>query len=139
MALTVTFTGRTDLPTPVPSAAYKIWSYRIQATGVGELPVGRRIALGLPGDVEVLSPSLYPNVPQLAGTFVERDVSLTRQYVGRVITVAGPQTVSFVAYESETTREVFLVRASPGQPWASLPYTIGEVGNPNHVQLLAAP
>jgi len=140
MALTVTFTGRTDLPTPVPSAAYKIWSYRIQATGAGELPVGRRIALGLPGDVEVLSPSLYPNVPQLAGTFVERDLSLTRQYVGRVIAATGPQTVSFVAYESETTREVFLVRAEPGQPWTSLPYTIGEVGGtPNHVQVLAAP
>jgi len=107
MALTVTFTGRTDLPTPVPSAAYKIWSYRIQATGAGELPVGRRIALGLPGDVEVLSPSLYPNVPQLAGTFVERDLSLTRQYVGRVIAATGPQTVSFVAYESETTVRCF--------------------------------
>jgi len=139
MALVVTFTGRTPLPTPVPSAAYKIWSYRIQSTGTGELPVGQRIALGLPSDVEVLSPDLYPNVPQLAGTFVERDSSLTRQYVGRVITATSPQTVSFVAYESETTREVFLVRAQPGQPWASLPYATSEGGTPNHVQVLAAP
>jgi hypothetical protein len=139
MALVATFTGRTPIPTPGSGTSYTIWSYRIEPSGAGELQVGQRIALGLPSDVNVLDPESYPGVPLLAGTFVQRDSSSSRQYVGRPITAAGPQTVSFVAPASETTCEMFLVRALSGQPWASLPFATSLGGTPNHVQVLPAP
>ncbi|GAA2113746.1 hypothetical protein [Actinomadura alba] len=139
MALVVTFTGRTPLPAPGAGTGFKIWSYRIDPSGPGELQVGQRIAFGLPSAVDVQNPDSYPGVPQLAATFLQRDPSSSRQYVGRLITSPGVQTLSFVAPAAESTCEVFLVKASSGQAWASLPFATTQGGNPAHVQVLPAP
>lgn len=139
MALVVTFTGRTPIPTPGAGTGYTIWSYRIDASGSGELPPGQRIALGLPSEVDVRNPDLYPGVPQLAGTFLQRDPTSSRQYVGRFITASGSQNVSFVAPTTESTREMFLVKALSGQAWASLPFAANLGGTPGLVQTLTGP
>lgn len=139
MTLVVTFTGTIPIPISGSSTAYKIWSYQIEASGGGNLQVGQRIALALPSDVDVQNPGSYPGVPLLVGTFVEKDPSSSRQYVGRVITAAGPQTVSFVAPASETTHEVLLVKAPSGDAWTSLPFATSNGGTPSHVHILPAP
>lgn len=139
MALIVTFTGKTPIPRPGAGSGYQIWSYRIDSTAPGELQVGLRIALGLPSDIDVRSPDAYPGVPQLAGTFVQQDAVSSRQYVGRTITAAGSQTISFIAPAADSTCEMFLVRAPAGQAWTALPFAIAANGTPSPVQTLPSP
>lgn len=140
MAPSVTFMGKAEIPGGIPGTAYRIWSYQVDPSAQSELPVGHRVALALPADVDVRSPELYPGVPQLAGTFLFRDPQSTRQYVGRPITGVGKQTISFVGPVGEATREVFLVRGPSGQPWTSLPFTTGGAGSDAaHVQKLPVP
>jgi hypothetical protein len=139
MALVVTFTGKASIPITGSGTAYKIWSYRIEASSSGELPGGQRIALGLPSDLDVQNPDSYPSVPQLAGTFVQHDPTASRQFVGRVITAAGPQTISFVAPAAETTCELLLVRAALGQPWDSAPFATTTGGTSSPAQVLPGP
>ncbi|MFI6517811.1 hypothetical protein ACIBF1_19800 [Spirillospora sp. NPDC050679] len=139
MALVVTFTGKVPLPAPNAGTAYKIWSYRVEASGGGELNPGHRIALGLPQDVDVQNPDAYAGVPQLANSFLQRDTSSSRQYVGRTITSQNSQTISFVAPAAESTCEMFLVKGPHNQPWTSVPFATGSSGTPNHVQVLPSP
>lgn len=136
--IVVTFTGST--PLPGASGAYKVWSYKVEASGQGELQIGQRIALGLPAGVDVRSPDAYPGVPALVGTFVDQPDSSSRQYVGRIIAAAGPQTISFVAPAADTTSyDVLLAKAPPGAMWTSLPFATSNGGKPSHAQSLAAP
>jgi hypothetical protein len=139
MALTVVFVGRVALPTPGSGLSYRIWSYRIEPSGTGELQPGHRIALGLPSDVDVRDPDAFPGVPQLVGTFVQRDPTSSRQFVGRVITSAGGQTVSFVAPAAEATYELMLIRSVPGQQAVVVPFATSTGSTPGHLQVLPAP
>ncbi|MEH0628558.1 hypothetical protein [Streptomyces stelliscabiei] len=136
MALAVTFKNTEAI---VGTTAYKVWSYQVSGTG-GELQVGQRIALGLPSDIDVREPSEYPGVSQLAGTFVEREDSSTRKYVGRTVTTAGSAVISFVAPAAGATCEALLVKAQagPNQAWVSVPFTTAGA-SPSHVQTLSAP
>ncbi|WP_336212255.1 hypothetical protein [Nonomuraea sp. LPB2021202275-12-8] len=137
MAIVVTFTGKTALPTG--DTGFQLWSYRITPSPPGEIPAGQRIALGLPRDVDVRDPALFPSVPELAGTFLLRDPASTRQYVGRVTGPAGAFTISFVAPAAESTAEILLVRAQSGQPVLSLPFATATGGPQAPGQTLPAP
>lgn len=140
MALAVSLIGKAALPAPHSGTFYQVWSYRVDPSGPGELPQGQRVALALPSELEIRDPDLYPEVPQLAGMFLQRQESNPRQYVGRMISGGGALTISFVAPAAATTREVFLVRAPSTQAWVSLPFvTPTSGGPPSHVQVLPVP
>ena len=134
MAITVTFQGKQPLPN---ITGYQIWSYQVTGTP-GELQAGHRIALGLPSDVDVLDPSMYPGVSQLSGTFLERTAGASRQYVGRTIMTASSAVISFVAPAVDSSCEVLLVKAPSGENWVSLPFKT-TTGSPGHVQVLPGP
>jgi hypothetical protein len=140
--LTATFSGRTAVPAPGAGPGQNIWSYRIESGGPGsggDLPVGQRIALGLPRDVQVRAAESYPGVPALEGVFVQRDPASSRQYVGRQISSPGPLTISFVAPAGETTYEVLLARGPSSQNLAAVPFLGGPGSIPQSVQVLPGP
>jgi hypothetical protein len=136
MAISVTFQSRVDIPGTV---AYQVWSYQVSGSGQ-ELAKDLRVALALPVNIDVRQPSEYPGMPQLAGTFVERDQTSSRQYVGRTVVTAGSAVISFVAPSTpaESACEVLLVKAPSGQGWVSQPFTTTGT-TPSHVQNLPAP
>jgi len=139
MTLVVTFTGKTALPAPGANSGYLIWTYRVEASPSGELPAQQRIALGLPSDMDVQNPDLYPGVPQLTGTFLQRDPATSRQYVGRVTPSAGNVTISGVAPAAQSTCEMLLVRVQAGQPPFALPFATAPTGPLGPVQVLTSP
>jgi len=111
-----------------------------RATGnPGELPIGRRVALGLPDDLDVKDPNLLPGVAALAGMFVEHDAGASRQYAGRVVTALGTQTISFVAPQAQGTCEVLLVTELTSQPWVVQPFATSAAGAPEIAQVMAGP
>ncbi|WP_280394443.1 hypothetical protein, partial [Nocardia brasiliensis] len=144
MALNVVFAGRSPLGTPGAGLRYEVWTYKVTATSPFDLTPGRRVALALPADADIRDPRSYPSVPALKDMFLERDSSISRQYVGRTVTTQGPQTICFVAPPIQSDREVFLVigPSTPGQPddgWTVVPFTTETSGSPNNVQTLPAP
>ncbi len=71
---------------------------------------------------------LFPAEAALSGTFVEQDASSTRQLVGRVVTIAGTQTISFVAPSGAATAEVMLFEHAGGQPWQTTAFATADGG-----------
>ncbi|MEV0384984.1 hypothetical protein [Nonomuraea sp. NPDC050643] len=137
MAITVTFTGKKPLPTG--ESGFRVWSYAIDPSPPGEIPSGLRIALALPRDIEVQDPAGFPNIPALANTFLVRDTSSSRQYVGRITGPAGTQNLSFVAPAAESTAELLLVRLQTGQSPATIPFAATPGGPQAPAQILPAP
>jgi hypothetical protein len=141
VSLTVTFTGRVPLTGTGPDAPYSVWTYSVQPSSPTDLLGSQRIALAIPTDVDVQDPRRFPDVPALAGAFLEHDSSISRQYAGK--TLSGPatstQTISFVAPADQADREVFLVGGSTGHPWTVLPYAAAAGGPVNNVQTIPAP
>jgi hypothetical protein len=142
MTLMAAFIGKTALPAPSSGTAYRIWSYRVDASGAGELPPGQRIALALPSDVDVQNPDLFQGIPRLVGTFLIREPSASRQYVGRTISGGGGQTISFVApfhgdipfiqHEGGDDDTENTYKADPADP--NLGIHRPDVGDPNKIQ-----
>ncbi|GIG63143.1 hypothetical protein Lfu02_75150 [Longispora fulva] len=139
MSLVITFTGRTPLAASGPNARYHVWTYAVQPTSPSDLLGSQRIALALPADVDVKDPRLFPDVPALAGAFLEPDANISRQYVGRAVNGLGPQTITFVAPADQTDRELFLVGRGSGRPWTVMPFAKSPTGEVNNVQLMPAP
>ncbi|MDT3396571.1 hypothetical protein RKE29_07935 [Streptomyces sp. B1866] len=139
MTVTVTFAGRTPLDDTGTGTWYQLWSYTVQPGGPVDLRPGQRVALALPADVDVRDPRLFPDVPALAGTFVETDSGISRQYVGRTATGTGALTISFVAPPAQTDRELFLVTQTPGRPWAITPFATSAGGSAENFHTLPAP
>ncbi|MFG1949386.1 hypothetical protein [Nonomuraea sp. NPDC048826] len=137
MAIVVTFTGRTVLPGS--DSGLRIWSYKVEPSMPGEIPANSRIALGLPRDVDVRDPALYPGVTELQNTFLVRDPNATRQYVGREAHPAGALTISFVAPSSSSTSEVMLVKMPTGQTMTPLSFALSPGGAQAPVQTMTAP
>ncbi|RZU75876.1 hypothetical protein EV384_4449 [Micromonospora kangleipakensis] len=137
--LTVTFMGRAPVPSPFTVTGYSIWSYRIEASTGSELSSGKNIALGLPREVDVRNPALYPGVPQLVGITLQVDVTSSRQYVVRQITTPGTQTISFVAPSGETRHELLLATAPTGQALVPVPFLADTGTTPQILQLMPAP
>ena len=137
--LIVSFVGRSAIPTPGAGVGCNIWTYRIDSNSSGELSTGQRIALGLSKGVDVRPPELYPGVPQLDGTFVVRDATSSRQFVGRQILSSGTQTLSFVAPASETSYEWLLARGPLGQGLIAVPFITASNTTQQTVQLLQGP
>jgi len=142
--LIVSFSGRTVISTPGTGAGYSVWTYRIESSnpgsgGGGDLTPGHRIAIGLPRQVDVRDPDLYPGIPQLDGTFLVREVTSSRQFVGRQISSPGPQTISFVAPAVEATYEVLMVKAPQGQNLSAVPFLAGPGSTPQTLQVMPAP
>jgi hypothetical protein len=139
MALVVTFIGKTALPAPYTNSGYQIWAYKVDASPSAELPPQQRIALGLPDDMDVQNPDLYPGVPQLAGTFLQRDPASSRQYVGRVTSSLGGATISFVAPAADSTCEMLLVRAPVNQAPQVLSYATAANGSQGPAHVMTSP
>lgn len=139
MALTVTFQGRTPLGTPGGATSYVLWSYLVQPGSAADLRPGQRVAIALPADADVRDPALYPQVPALAGAFLEADVGAARQYAGRTVTSTGSQTIVFVAPAASAGRELFLVTQALGRPWTVTPYATATSGEVDNSHTLPAP
>ncbi|MEU1167127.1 hypothetical protein ABZ372_45275, partial [Streptomyces sp. NPDC005921] len=140
MTLVVTFTGRVPLTAPGAGSWLQVWSYTIQPTLPTDLLPGQRVALALPADADVRDPALFPGVPALAGTFLETDDGISRQYVGRAVSGTGIQTVSFVAPQAQQNRELLLVTQSQaGRPWSVKPFATSASGPSDNVGTLPAP
>lgn len=140
-SLVVTFAGRVPVATGGPDARYSVWSYTVQPGSSSDLAGVDRIALAIPADVDVQDPHRFPGVPSLAGAFLERDATISRQYAGKEVSGHGTQTISFVAPASQSDREVFLVGDGPGRsrPWAVIPFAKTPNGEENNIQTLPVP
>lgn len=140
MALTFTYAGKEPLPAETGLTAYQIWKYQVTGPS-GDLKVQDRVALALPGDIDVRDPASYSTVPLLSGTFVERPAQSSRQYVGRTITAAGSATIAFVAPEAESTCEVLLLKARPSEDagWVSQPFKTSVADTPSHARVMTTP
>ncbi|MGK5637045.1 hypothetical protein ACSNOK_01800 [Streptomyces sp. URMC 126] len=140
MALVVTFTGRTPLASNGPRARYELWSYTVQPTTPSDLAGTQRIALAIPAGVDVQDPRLFPDVPALAGAFLETDPNISRQYVGRPVSGLGAQTITFVAPPAQGDRELFLVgKGVAARSWTVVPFARSATGDPDNVQTMPAP
>ncbi|MFI9103211.1 hypothetical protein ACIGXA_22080 [Streptomyces fildesensis] len=140
MTLVVTFTGRTPLATSGPNARYEIWNYTVQPALPSDLAGMQRIALAIPAGVDVQDPRLFPNVPALAGAFLEPDANISRQYVGKVISGLGTQTISFVAPSAQADRELFLVsKGVGGRTWTVVPFAKNASSDVDNLQTMPAP
>ncbi|MFC4587060.1 hypothetical protein [Sphaerisporangium corydalis] len=137
--LTVTFTGRTAIPSPFVGAGYGIWSYKVDPGGPGDLQPGQRIAIGLPRDVDLRGPEQFPGVPLLEGSFVQRDTASSRQWAGRVVGGTGNLTISFVAPAYETSYEVLLAKGPSSQNLTPATFLAGAGGTPSTLQVMPAP
>jgi hypothetical protein len=135
MAFQVVFQGKA----PIPSSAYFLWKYTVKPDVPPGAPVGQRIALALPGDLDIQNPQQFPSVPELAGMFLQQDAASTRQYAGRVVTTAGPQSLNLVAPAAETAAETLLVTRTTGPSWVVTPFITEPGSTPNIVQSLTAP
>ncbi|MEU3460479.1 hypothetical protein ABZ721_11045 [Streptomyces sp. NPDC006733] len=140
MALVVTFTGRAPVATSGPYARYDLWTYTVQPALPSDLANLQRLALAIPAAVDVQDPRLFPNVPALAGAFLEPDTNISRQYVGKVLTGLGPQTISFVAPPAQDDREVFLVgKSAGGRAWTIVPFAKIASADPDNLQIMPSP
>ena len=74
------------------------------------------VTLGLPRHRRP-QPALLSDEDDPHGTFIEQDATSTRQLVGRVVTIAGVQTISFVAPTGEATAEFMLFEHAAGKSW----------------------
>ncbi|EEM86178.1 hypothetical protein BK749_11410 [Bacillus thuringiensis serovar vazensis] len=138
MALSVTFVGTSPIPTPGSSASYKIWSYKIEGT-VSEISTGLRLALALPDNLNIQDPSFFPDVPDLAGTFVTPNPELGIQYVGRTASSNGSLTIAFVAPARTSSGKLLLYKSTPGENWVSIPFSAVPNGTPSHEQFMPIP
>jgi len=141
MSLTVTFTGRVPVTLSGPDAIYQVWTYTVQPSQATDLLATQRIALAIPADVDVQDPRRFPDVAALNGAFLERGGSISRQYVGRVLTApaTGAQKISFVAPAGQDDRELLLVGDSGTHQWTVLPFATTAGGALGNVQVLPAP
>ncbi|WP_226799866.1 hypothetical protein [Bacillus thuringiensis] len=138
MALSVAFVGTSPIPTPGASASYKVWFYRIEGTG-SEISPGLRLALALPDNLNVQDPSLFPDVSELAGTFVTPNPELGIQYVGRTASSTGFLTIAFVAPARTSSGKVLLYKSTPGEKWVSVPFSAVPGGTPSLEQNMPLP
>ena len=118
---------------------YSVWPYTVQPSDPGDILVGQTVALGLPGGIDVRNPQLFPAEAALSGTFVEQDASSTRQLVGRVVTIAGTQTISFVAPSGDATAEVMLFEHAAGQKWQTTAFARPPAARSTVTQSLTGP
>ncbi|WP_406346060.1 hypothetical protein [Streptomyces sp. NBC_00648] len=140
MTLVVTFTGRAPLATSGPRTRYEVWNYTVQPGLPSDLAGMQRIALAIPAGVDVQDPKLFPDVPALNGAFLEHDTNISRQYVGKVLSGLGAQTISFVAPPAQGDRELFLVgKGAGGRTWAVVPFAKTASGDVDNVQVMRAP
>ncbi|WP_240690246.1 hypothetical protein [Bacillus sp. 007/AIA-02/001] len=138
MSLLVTFVGTSLVPTPGVSASYKIWSYKIEGKG-SEISAGQQWALTLPGNVDVQDPSHFPNVAELAGTFVTLDPSSDIQYVGRTASSTGSLTIAFVAPALPSSGNMSLYKSTHGGNWVSVHFSAPQSGTPGPTQIMSLP
>ena len=127
------------MKTPIASSTYSLWTYRVTGGGVPGITVGQRIALAFPADLDIQNPQQFPSVPDLNGMFLQLDAGSTRQYVGRVVTAPGPQTLALVAPADSALAEVLLATRATGEPWVATPFSTSNEIMPNIVQTLTAP
>ncbi len=136
MALVVTFAGKAPLGA---DSSLQVWSYTVAGSPPDLIP-GQRIAIALPADVDVRDPASYPAVPALRGMFLERSAAISRQYAGRTISPGGgQQTIAFLAPPGQADRELFVVTAQGGRPWAVQPFATSAGGTSDNVQTMASP
>ncbi|MEU0772072.1 hypothetical protein [Streptomyces albogriseolus] len=138
MTLILTFVGATPVPGGSVGAAYNLWTYKIEGSSQ-ELPQGHRLALALTSDINVLDPAALPGVAGLESMFLQKDSLEARQYVGRVISGSGPQTIAFVAPVRASTGEVLLMKTTSGNPFVSMPFAVASGGHTSHAQRITVP
>ncbi|WRZ91542.1 hypothetical protein OHB54_22145 [Streptomyces sp. NBC_01007] len=138
MTLVVTFVGTSPVSGGKVGVAYRVWTYKIDGSNQ-EIPQGQRIALALSADITVLDPATLPGVTGLDGTFLQKDPADPRQYVGRLATTAGAQTISFVAPVRAATGDFLLMKTTPGNPLVSVPFAVVAGGPTSHVQKINLP
>lgn len=138
MTYLVEFSSTTPIVGP-GSDEYQLWSYTVEATGSGDLSVGQRVELGFPSGVDIQDPQEFTGVPELVGTYLHLSAGSSRQIVGRIITVAGKQTIAFIAPLAEVTQELLLQVGTSATVSAEVPFAISAGGPETLLNTLTAP
>ncbi|MGW6574038.1 hypothetical protein ACWGAN_17900 [Streptomyces sp. NPDC054945] len=138
MAFSVSFLNTAPITSMGSGTAYKLWSYRIDGTG-SEIPSGQRMALALPGNINVQDPSVYPDVTALDGSFLWRDPTTGLSFVGRTVSNPGSVTITFVAPARTATASVRLFKSAVGTAWTAVSFTNSGSGSAADGQAMVVP
>lgn len=140
MALVVSFVGTSPIPQSGAGSSYRIWQYKVDGTGA-EIPNGLRMALALPGGLQVVEPSLYAGVSELNGSFLWDDPASGLHFVGRTATSPGSLTISFVAPARTSTGRMQLFKSASGADWTAAPFATvsGGTAAPGQSMVMPAP
>ena len=120
---------------------YSVWSYKLswhKATA----PSGR-VALVLPGSIDVQDPDLYPGEPAIQGCALFRSRAENRLYVS-VLAPLAPHlhvTISFIAPSaSNSAMALTIVEQDPTtESWSTLPFSVGDGSDVALVQIVEGP
>src|SRR4051794_15035075 len=123
MPYVVTFEGTSAVRPAKPDVV--VWTYRIEPSGADALAPGEIVALGLPAGLPLEGQNEWPQLGELGGVFVQDDTGTGQQFVGRAVSTAGTQTLSFVGPAATGQCPVQLVTAEPGVTWSVNPYSLG--------------
>ncbi|MFJ7073524.1 hypothetical protein [Streptomyces sp. NPDC098781] len=98
------------------------------------------MAIALPTDCGVRDPRFFPQVPELAGTFLESDSGAGRLYVGRTVSsVSGALTLAFLAPPAQVERELLVVTQVQNRPWVVVPFSTRPGGPVENTHTLPTP
>ncbi len=137
MTFVVTYAGTSPVQPAAPGLV--VWSYRIEPIAGDVLSPGAFVALALPAEVEAQGPENWPELPELAGMFIQHEALALQQYVGRAVTAAGTQTLSFVGPAASTPCDIQLVTAQSGGAWTVNTFALAPNGPANPVQTVPGP
>ncbi|MGA5498055.1 hypothetical protein ACPCSP_27210 [Streptomyces cinereoruber] len=138
VALVVSFVGTSPIPQSGAGSSYRIWQHKVDGTGA-EIPNGLRMALALPGGLQVVEPSLYAGVSELNGSFLWDDPASGLHFVGRTATSPGSLTISFVAPARTSTGRMQLFRSASGADRTAAPFPTVPGGTAAPAQSMVTP
>jgi hypothetical protein len=111
---------------------YCIWCYSLLVDPPSEFT--HLIGLGFPSGVDIRNPVAYPDVVEVAGTFLDTNASVGQQFVYIKLAAAPPPRTTvalcFIAPCAETAHSsVTLQTKAPNEPaWTSLQFDMGRQG-----------
>lgn len=120
---------------------YSVWSYKV-SWAAAAAPSGR-LALVLPGSIDVQDPALYPAEPAIQGCALFRSLAEHRLYVS-ILAPAAPQldvTISFIAPSvSSAGTALSVVEQDPAtESWSTVPFSVGAGADVALVQMVEGP
>ena len=120
---------------------YSVWSYKLSWDAAAAPP--GRVALVLPGSIEVQDPAAYPGEPAIDGSELFRSLVDDTQYVS-VLAPSAPQlsmTISFIAPSaSSAATPMSVVEQDPTtEAWTGVTFSVGAGAEAALVQTIEGP